>query len=216
MRLYIIRHGETLWNTQRKLQGQTDIPLNENGRMLAAKTAQGMREIRFDLAVTSPLVRAAETARIVLGGRNIPLFQEKRIQEISFGELEGCVFQKDADEASNPELYRFFHAAERYQPAPGGETLEALCFRTGEFLEKLKTRKEWYGKNILVSTHGAASRALLANICKTPISAFWGPGVPQNCAVTIAELKIDREQDSEASDPVWKLKELDKIYYEDI
>lgn len=207
MRLYIMRHGETVWNTQKRLQGQTDIPLNENGRLLASETARGMKDIPFALAFTSPLDRAVETARIVVGSRQIPIIPDPRIQEISFGELEGRVFQKEADEAAEPELYRFFHAPERYAPVRGGETLEELYARTGIFLDELKTKREWYGKDILISVHGAASRALLANIENTPKQSFWGPGVPKNCAVTIVELKENEK---------WSVKELDKIYYENI
>lgn len=218
MRLYIIRHGETLWNTQMRLQGQTDISLNENGRELARLTAQGMKDIVFEAAVTSPLDRAAETARIVLGERQIPVFTEPRIQEITFGELEGVRFRRDDDEASNPAFYCFFHATERYVPLKGGETFESLYQRTGAFLEELKQKREWYGKNILVSTHGAASRALLANVGHVPVREFWGSGVPKNCAVSIVELNYrDAEANQEnTSEFIWVLKELDKIYYENI
>ena len=66
MRLYIVRHGETQWNTEGRLQGQADIPLNEKGRAIARATAMGMKEIHFDAAFTSPLIRARETAQILL------------------------------------------------------------------------------------------------------------------------------------------------------
>lgn len=206
MRLYIIRHGETPWNNELRLQGQTNIPLNENGRALAKAAAKGMRNISFDLVITSPLDRAVETAQLVLGGREIPVIRDERIQEITFGEMEGVRFQRDADEASNPELYCFFHATDRYVPQKGGETFESLCGRTGAFLDELETKKEWFGKNILVSTHGAASRALLANVTHASLKDFWGPGVPKNCAVTIVELEKGK----------WTVKELDKLYYENI
>ena len=62
MMLYIVRHGETDWNRMKKVQGRTDIPLNDYGRHLAEETAEGMKEIRLDLAYTSPLRRARETA----------------------------------------------------------------------------------------------------------------------------------------------------------
>lgn len=70
MRLYIIRHGETQWNVEGRLQGQTDTELNENGIRLAKITAEGMKEIPFDLGISSPLTRAKKTAEIVLEGRN--------------------------------------------------------------------------------------------------------------------------------------------------
>ena len=69
MKLYLVRHGITDWNARKKIQGQVDIPLNETGRDLARKTAEGLKDVPFDLCMTSPLCRAKETARIILGSR---------------------------------------------------------------------------------------------------------------------------------------------------
>ena len=66
MEIYIIRHGETRWNKERKLQGRADIPLDENGIALAQKTGVGMRDIPFDLCFSSPLLRARQTAQEIL------------------------------------------------------------------------------------------------------------------------------------------------------
>lgn len=66
MEIYIIRHGETRWNRERKLQGRADIPLNENGIALAAKTGIGMKDIPFDFCFSSPLLRAKQTAWEIL------------------------------------------------------------------------------------------------------------------------------------------------------
>ncbi|MDO4321768.1 MAG: histidine phosphatase family protein [Lachnospiraceae bacterium] len=206
MRLYIIRHGETPWNTQLRLQGQTDIELNEKGRALARETAHAMREIPFDLVITSPLSRARETADIVLGHREVPVITENRIREISFGAMEGRQISKEEREDPASEFYCFFHDPGCYVPAEGGETIASLMERAAGFLEELKQKQEWYGKTILISTHGAASRALLAAIKRTPQKGFWENGVPKNCAVTI----VDLEQGE------WLIKEQDKVYYENV
>lgn len=204
MKLYIIRHGETPWNTQLRLQGQTDIPLNENGRALARETAAAMREVPFDLAFTSPLARARETAEILLRGREVPLKEEERIREISFGPLEGEHLTREERENPGSRFYRFFHEPENYVPPEGGESLQALCARAGDFLNELKTKTEWADRTILVSTHGAASRALLLHITHGALCDFWAGGVPKNCAVTIAELK----------DGEWVVREKDAVYYD--
>ena len=65
MKLYIIRHGETSWNKQKKLQGQRDIMLNDAGIRLAELTGEGMKDIDFDLVISSPLIRAKQTAELV-------------------------------------------------------------------------------------------------------------------------------------------------------
>ena len=64
--LYIIRHGKTDWNELHKLQGRTDIPLNENGRQMAREAGQRYKEVHFDICFCSPLVRAKETAELLL------------------------------------------------------------------------------------------------------------------------------------------------------
>ena len=67
MLLYIVRHGETDWNKAGKVQGRTDIPLNERGRYLAEATAEGMKDVRIDFCNPSPLIRGKATAQFLLG-----------------------------------------------------------------------------------------------------------------------------------------------------
>ena len=95
MKLYIIRHGQTDWNRARRLQGRTDIPLNEWGRRVAELTREGLKDVAFDMAFTSPLIRAKETAEIILGDRNVPIIEDERIIEVNFGAYEGESFQLD-------------------------------------------------------------------------------------------------------------------------
>lgn len=114
MLLYIIRHGETSWNVMRKIQGATDIPLNENGIRLAKITGEKLADVPFDAAISSPLQRAYKTAQLVLGHREIPIETDERIQEISFGDLEGeQLLQVDP---SHP-FFSFFADAYHYVPA---------------------------------------------------------------------------------------------------
>ena len=75
MELYLIRHGETDYNKERKIQGSCDIPLNEYGRELARETAEGLKDIPFDVIFTSPLCRARETAEWIARGRQIPVYE---------------------------------------------------------------------------------------------------------------------------------------------
>lgn len=187
MKLYLIRHGETDFNKRRLLQGRTDTKLNDYGRELAKKTAEGLLDVPFDLAFTSPLKRAKETAQIVLGDRKIPLVDEPRIQEISFGEFEGLCIEKERYNIPDETFMNFFNQPEAYNTPPGGESFASVLERTGDFLSGLLEREEYADKTILVSTHGCALKALLANIRNTPLPEFWGGGVNKNCAVTILE-----------------------------
>ena len=91
MKLYLIRHGETDWNKTRRLQGQVDIPLNDFGRKLARETAPALQTVPFEVVYTSPLLRAKETAELVIGDRKIPMIEDTRIMEMGFGEYEGLI-----------------------------------------------------------------------------------------------------------------------------
>ena len=87
--LYIMRHGKTDWNIQHKLQGRTDIPLNEEGRQMAKQAREDYLNIPIDICYCSPLIRARETAELVLQGRNIPILYDDRLIEMGFGIYEG-------------------------------------------------------------------------------------------------------------------------------
>ena len=183
MKLYIVRHGETDWNKARKIQGQSDIPLNEFGRHLARETAKGLADIHFDLCFTSPISRAKETAQIILEGRDVPIIEEPRIEEMSLGEHEGKCCSSDGWELPE-EFHRFFDGPDKYRAPAGGEDFGQVRDRTGEFLEDLARNPQYADKQILVATHGAALAGLLCYIRKDPLSRYWGTGVHKNCAVT--------------------------------
>lgn len=189
MKIYLIRHGETDYNKNRRIQGQCDIELNDYGRELARITAQGLKDVPFDIVYTSPLKRAKETAEIIIGDRKVIWIEDARIQEISFGEYEGRCCSKENFNVPDKTFLNFFADTANYSTPPGGESFEDIIKRTGEFLTELTGRKEYEEKTILVSTHGCALKAILANINHPPIGEFWGEGVHKNCAVTLLEAK---------------------------
>ena len=76
--LYIMRHGRTVWNMEHKLQGKTDVPLSEAGRPVVEQAAAACRDTHIDVCYCSPLIRAVETAEIVLRGREIPIITDVR------------------------------------------------------------------------------------------------------------------------------------------
>jgi len=188
MIVYLIRHGETDYNSVKKLQGHSDICLNEKGRSLAEKVAQAMESVEFDLIFSSPLKRALETARILKGNRDIPIIQDERIKEICFGEYEGLSYQSGGFNIPDNNFLDFFNRPDEYNTPPGGESFEDILSRTKDFLKELSTHSQYKNKTILISTHGCALKAILANIKKTPLRDFWGEGVDRNCAVTIVEI----------------------------
>lgn len=194
MKIYLIRHGETDQNRKRCLQGRSDIELNEYGRELARKTAEGLKDVGFDMIITSPLKRAKETAEIIRGERNIPLIEEERLVEISFGEYEGLCSKGENYNIPDKDFLFFFEKPECYHTPPKGESLEEVIDRTGEFLRELVQREDYQDKTILLSTHGCALKAILANVRNTPLKDFWGEGVHKNCAVSLLEAESGQVQ----------------------
>lgn len=195
MIIYLMRHGETDWNIKGLLQGRTDTDLNENGRRLARITGERLLDVSFDLVFTSPLRRAVVTAELALGGRDIPMIQDQRLIEMSFGEREGVEAEVLSD---------FFKAPAKYQPPVGGERFEELHKRTKDFLDDITNRPELSDKTILVATHGAASRALLNSLRTFELNDFWAGGVSRNCSVAILESIAGKT----------RIIEENKIYYE--
>lgn len=204
MKIYIIRHGETDWNKVRRLQGRSDIPLNEEGRRLARITGEALSSVNFRCIYISPLRRAKETAMLVKGDRQIDVIEDERLQEISFGIYEGHCCAKDNYEIPDPDFMNFFTQPDQYHPPEGAESIEELCARTTDFLQELVHTTQYGAEDaILLSTHGAALRGLLSSVEKTDIAHFWQGGVHKNCAVTILDV----------TDGIITLVEEGKIYY---
>lgn len=188
MTVYLIRHGETDLNKQKMLQGRSNIELNEYGRELAEITGQALKDVEFDYVYSSPLIRALDTAKLLLGDREVAIITDSRIQEISFGVYEGLSYHPDHHTIPDKDFINFFDAPERYKVPENGESFEEVIERTGDFWRELTENPRHENKTILISTHGCALKAILANINYTPIAKFWGEGVHKNCAVTIVRI----------------------------
>lgn len=185
MKMYIIRHGQTPWNARKCLQGRSDVDLNENGIYLAELTGKALRDVTFDMAFTSPLIRAKHTAQCILAGREVPIIEDERLIEISFGIYEGRCYAEENRQVPQQWIENFFHAPQDYVAAPGGESLDDVEKRTRDFMEDICSRKELQDKTILVSTHGCALRGLLNSIRESNREDYWHGGVSKNCAVSI-------------------------------
>lgn len=183
MEVYIIRHGQTVWNAEGKLQGSMDIELNENGRELAGKLGERLEKVQFDRIYASPLIRAYETACLIRGHRNIPIIRDRRLQEISFGCMEGAHFSEWNNEKS-PYRY-FFTDPGKYTPPEEGESLEQVCARARSFLEEIVEPAWENTKRIMIVAHGALNKGLMCHIEGHGTNHFWGEGLQQNCEADI-------------------------------
>ena len=184
MELYIVRHGETFWNKERRCQGTIDIQLNENGRELAVLTGKALKNVEFDKIYSSPLSRAYETASLIRGDRDIPLMKDERLKEVCFGDMEGkCMDEMLKD--PNSHFQHFFDAPHLYVPDENGESLEDLCKRTRDFMEDVIMPEADKLKRVMIVGHGAMNKSIMCYIKGHGIDKFWSGGLQKNCNVII-------------------------------
>ena len=176
--LYIIRHGRTDWNDRHKLQGRTDVPLNGEGRRMAEAAREEYRDVHFDLCFCAPLIRARETAEILLRGRDVPILTDSRLAEMSFGSYEGL---ENSFQIPDCPINVLFHAPENYTSPPGGaESLDELFARTGAFLRERVDPLLAEGRDVLIVGHGAMNSSIVCQVRGLPRSQFWSAGI-ENC-----------------------------------
>lgn len=119
--LLIIRHGQTAWNKARRLQGHSDIPLNEKGEMQAAALAETMRSEKLDAIFSSDMQRALKTAEAIAKFHNLPVVADSNFRERCYGAFEGL--HPDEIEAQYPESHAAWHAADPDHVFPPGERI---------------------------------------------------------------------------------------------
>lgn len=170
MKLILIRHGETDWNVEGRLQGATDIPLNEKGRRQAAGLALAIRDHSVNRIVSSNLTRAIETARVISHGLDTPFQIDARLRECTFGSLEGLlVAEFKTLVSSHPHTVQ-----DAYDFRPwGGEHREDVITRHIGLLDEL-CAEDSDGTCVLVG-HGRGLMTLLDHLKST---ASLVQGVP--------------------------------------
>ena len=156
MKLYITRHGKTVWNTEKRLQGWKDSPLTEEGKKKAEVLKGILDGVDFDIVYASDQNRAVKTAEILLANRNISLKTLPELREIGFGKWEGMILEDIQREY--PEDYEdYLNRPLEYKPY-GGETIRDLFKRVGKFLSSIEKSGH---DNILIVSHGVTIRALV-------------------------------------------------------
>lgn len=151
MLLYLVRHGETDWNAARRIQGRTDIPLNDRGRQQARRAGDLLSRRQWDAVITSPLSRAAETGAIIAERLSLPApTSDDRLVERDYGEAEGM----DIAEVDR-----------RFPPGTdpiGRETPAAVAERAIAAL--LDIAEQHHGESVVVVAHGGLIRQVLNSV----------------------------------------------------
>lgn len=149
-RVVLVRHGQTVWNAQTRIQGHTDIPLDEHGRWQAARTAQALAHEGLEAVYSSDLARARETADAIAASAGLMVRIDTGLRERGFGVFEGLTFAEI--ETRWPEHSRRWRAREPGYGPEGGEALEPFYARSVETTLRLASAHP--GGHIALVAHG--------------------------------------------------------------
>jgi probable phosphoglycerate mutase len=150
---YFLRHGETDWNLEGRLQGHTDIPLNATGEAQAVRAAQALMGLGITRLISSPLLRARRTAEVAAEALQLPLTLDETLKERTFGSFEG----KITAEIRSAHNLRPEQSISEILP-PDAEQWPATKARALEFTERLLAT--YPADTLLFVSHGAVFRAL--------------------------------------------------------
>ncbi|ALL13647.1 histidine phosphatase family protein [Caulobacter henricii] len=188
--IYLCRHGQTEWNRERRLQGQTEADLTPLGRLQAAAMADLLHDLiaRDPSAVwrivASPLRRARDTAQAIADRLGMTVAFDDRLMELTVGQWEGRLY---ADvQRENPEA---FNSPEWFFTAPGGETYEQVMARVSDWLAEQATEPE---RRLIVVSHGIAGRLLRGAYAGLSREATLAQDVPQDALYRLHGGQIDR------------------------
>lgn len=172
MTLYLVRHGETDWNLENRIQGDSDIPLNQTGILQAREVKDKLKDISFDLCYTSPLKRAHKTAQIIIEEK-CPIISTSELIERDFGKIEGNPIT--SEQSKKYWNYQLNSSDDEVEP------VRHLLDRTRNFLIKLL--QEHRKQTILIVTHGSTLRALHYNLTGYQTTEDFMKFQVQNCQI---------------------------------
>lgn len=183
IKIYFIRHGESLWNKSSKVQGALDIPLSDRGKREASLIGQRMLEEKIDVVYASDLSRAIDTAKEIssLKGLDVNILED--IREMSFGDWEG----KSMDVIKlnrKEELERWIFTPEK-QKFKGGESLEDVQVRTRRALDKIISRGD---KNIAIVSHSVAIKVMILDLLGIPLEFYKNMSLG-NVSLSLVEIR---------------------------
>tara|TARA_B100000686_G_scaffold102585_1_gene109895 strand:+ start:16291 stop:16929 length:639 start_codon:yes stop_codon:yes gene_type:complete len=170
LRLYLVRHGETVWNFENRIQGASDVPLNDRGREQAESLAIKLQKIQFFKILSSPLERAFETAKIISLTQESAISKVDCFAELDQGKLEGLKFKEIQ------EKFPDFSSKWRIVPGevrmPGGETLNELQERAWQGIQNIYDEFSNEEEPILIVSHNLAIICILSKILDVSLNEF--------------------------------------------
>ncbi|MBA3066709.1 glucosyl-3-phosphoglycerate synthase [bacterium] len=175
--IIFLRHGETDWNREKRIQSRHDTPLNSNGKKQALRTAAALKKEKICAVYSSPLSRALDTAQIIAGQHGLPVRKDERLLEISHGSWSG---KKESWLSQKyPEKYSQWKKAPWKHLPPKAESWQELKKRMESFISYIKSAHG--GEKIVVVSHRGAIAMAAAIIRKKPLK-YINNYLPANCS----------------------------------
>jgi|TARA_B100000929_G_scaffold87851_1_gene68718 probable phosphoglycerate mutase len=165
--IILIRHGETEWNSQQRMQGHSNSDLSEVGRGQIQALGELMKNVSFDHIYSSDSLRARQTAEAITQYSGHTLQFDQRIREKNLGVFEGLT-STEAKER-HPEIYRLFKTAGANYVIDEGESTQQLLERALEFIEEIRLRHPQ--ERVVMVTHGGVVRVLMKHALGLSIDA---------------------------------------------
>jgi alpha-ribazole phosphatase/probable phosphoglycerate mutase len=181
VRLLLARHGESVWNAERRFQGRTDIPLSARGRAQAEALARGLRGYRVRAAYVSPYRRAVETAEIALRDTGVPQTVLPELRELSLGQWEGCTVEDVRARDGDP--YRAWLRAPHDCPPPDGEPLPDVQARVQAAVDRIAAAHP-NGDDVLIVAHGGVISVYACHLLGCSFNDLWRLRV-DNASLTV-------------------------------
>jgi broad specificity phosphatase PhoE len=186
--IYLVRHGQTEWNVEHRMQGHQDSPLTEVGLVQAQWLADAFADKPLDLIYSSTSYRAFRTAEIIKNNKNAAIVQLDEFREINLGAWEGQT-QSDIKEAFPEQFNNFWSNPEAYA-SNGGESYSDVMNRAyGKLLEIISLNE---GKHILIVTHTVVIKLLMTHFEHRSLTQLWD--LPYIHPVCLCHLRVENDE----------------------
>lgn len=181
MRIHLIRHGQTEWNKEGRMQGHSESALTQEGREQAAALAPVLAGWKIGKIYCSASLRARQTAEILFADQHIEMQFENDLREMYLGPWEGML-QEDIRATDPLRLEQFWQRPHQFQ-LEGAETFQQLQVRGVDRLRAVL--QERAAEDVAIISHGALIKAILCHLQSRPLAALWEPPAMHNCAHSI-------------------------------
>ena len=180
--LYFVRHGETEWNVERRIQGQLDSKLTKNGIEKVKLLSEHLKQIEWETVYSSPLGRAYQTAQLL--SPTTEIIKDHRLMEMHLGDFEGVLWSEMKEKQRT--LYEYYWRNPSQFKHPSSESFYDLKERVTDFLHEISEQHQ--EGNILIVTHGVVIQVLQLIINKLPLNDLWLTPIVNGATVTKVEI----------------------------